>query len=185
MSEKSQFLFQQFHIHYAAAFKRTSYSYNIYLYPRFAEHLLLWLSRAFLVLRIALQWKHSWVNMLGKCLASKWFLIAAVDLCLNWKQMAQWYSWFSLLINWSSSSKVLIVLPKQETNFKSRNCTARWSTSEKKKCQNQYRDNKITLNIVLLRPVGSYWCTFFCDFLGLSLCSKLLDNGGTDEKICH
>ena len=47
------------------------------------------------------------------------------------------------------------------------------------------RDNKITPNIVLLRPVGSYGCTFFCDFLGLSLCSKLQDNEGTDEKICH
>ena len=108
----------------------------------FAEHLLLWFSRALLVLRIALQYKHSWLNRPGKCFASKWFLIAAVDLCLNWKQMTQWYSWFSLLINWSSSSKVLIVLPKQERNF-NEEINTHWPTSERRKRTVKYRDKHI------------------------------------------
>ena len=77
-------------------------------------HFLLWFSRAFLVFKIAGQWGHGWENLPLKCFDSKWFLKLAVDLCRNSRQIPQKYSEFSLLMNWSSSSKVEKLKPEAE-----------------------------------------------------------------------
>ena len=100
----------------AAAVKKTPHTQNIYfqetvlstfIISSFLWVFFLWLYKAVFFPNVMWHISQLYVNMLGKCFASTWFLTFAAPLFENWRQMSQKYrllisSFFTWLFKASS-----------------------------------------------------------------------------------